>query len=69
MPGERILRMKTILSRTGLSKSTIYRKVADGTFPKPVPLGANSSGWYESEFDRWLSNPAGYRVERAAALG
>lgn len=61
--------MRTILSRTGLSKSTIYRKVADGTFPKPVPLGANSSGWYESEFDHWLANPAGYRADRMRANG
>ncbi len=30
---DRIIRMNTILSRTGLSKSTIYRKIADGTFP------------------------------------
>lgn len=61
--------MKTILSRTGLSKSTIYRKVAEGTFPKPVPLGPNSSGWYESEFDRWLMNPASYRADRTLAHG
>ena len=30
---DRIIRLKTVLSRTGLSRSTIYRKIAEGTFP------------------------------------
>ncbi|MEF2074835.1 helix-turn-helix transcriptional regulator, partial [Consotaella aegiceratis] len=30
---DRIVRMNTVLARTGLSKSTIYRKIAEGTFP------------------------------------
>ena len=33
---ERIIRLKTVLSRTGLSRSTIYRKIAEGTFPAQV---------------------------------
>ena len=33
---DRIVRMKTILARTGLSRSTIYRKIAEGTFPASV---------------------------------
>jgi len=30
---DRIIRLKTVLTRTGLSRSTIYRKIAEGTFP------------------------------------
>ena len=30
---DRIIRLKTVLARTGLSRSTIYRKIAEGTFP------------------------------------
>jgi prophage regulatory protein len=30
---DRIIRLKTVLSRTGQSRSTIYRKIAEGTFP------------------------------------
>jgi Prophage CP4-57 regulatory protein (AlpA) len=33
---DRIVRMKTVLARAGLSRSTIYRKIADGTFPAQV---------------------------------
>ena len=44
---DRIIRLKTVLARTGLSRSTIYRKIADGTFPpksrsaSTVPAGMN----------------------------
>src|SRR3546814_359577 len=33
---ERIVRIKTVLARTGLSRSTLYRKIAEGTFPCQV---------------------------------
>ena len=43
---DRIICMKTVLARTGLSKSTIYRKIKEGTFP---PL------------NRWIAYPAGWK--------
>lgn len=64
---ERIVRLRLVLSRTGLSKSTVYRRVADGTFPRPVKLGARSSGWYESQIDLWLAAPAHYRADSSAS--
>ncbi|WP_213978876.1 AlpA family phage regulatory protein [Sphingomonas sp. dw_22] len=63
---ERIVRLKTVLTRTGLSRSTLYRKVAEGTFPRQVPISVHGTGWYESAVDRWIANPAGYREDRAA---
>jgi predicted DNA-binding transcriptional regulator AlpA len=33
---ERIIRLKTVLARTGLSRSTMYRKIAEGTFGQPL---------------------------------
>ena len=33
---DKILRMRTVLERTGLSRSTVYRKVQEGTFPPKV---------------------------------
>ncbi|MGE4412008.1 MAG: helix-turn-helix transcriptional regulator [Sphingobium sp.] len=62
---ERIVRLKTVLTRTGLSRSTLYRKVAEGTFPRQVPISVHGTGWYESAVDRWIANPAGYREDRA----
>lgn len=58
---DRIIRMKTVLARTGLSKSTIYRKMVEGTFPAQHKISANGSGWKESDIDRWVADPAGWR--------
>ena len=59
---EKIVRMRTVLSRTGLSRSTIYRKIAEGTFPTQMKISTNGSGWYESDINRWIANPAGWRA-------
>ncbi|MBV8103159.1 MAG: AlpA family transcriptional regulator [Hyphomicrobiales bacterium] len=59
---DRIIRMKTILARTGLSRFTIYRKIAEGTFPPRIKISVNGAGWKESEIDRWIADPAGWRL-------
>ena len=61
---ERIVRMKTVLYRTGLSRATIYRKIADGTFPSQVRISVNGAGWRESDIDCWIEDPAGWRPKR-----
>lgn len=60
---ERIIRIKTVLARTGLSRSTLYRKIAEGTFPRQVPISVNGAGWHESAVNRWIADPAGCRAE------
>jgi prophage regulatory protein len=50
-----ILRLPAVRLRTGLSRSTIYLRIAQGTFPAPVSLGARAVGWIESEVDEWLA--------------
>ncbi len=50
-----ILRLPQVKARTGLSRSTIYARIAQGSFPKPVPLGgARAVGWVESQIERWI---------------
>lgn len=49
-----ILRLPAVKNRIGLSRSTIYLRVAQGTFPKPVSLGGRAVGWVESEIQNWL---------------
>ncbi len=44
-PPDRIIRLKTVLFRTGLSRSTIYRKIAEGTFPVQLKISTNGTGW------------------------
>jgi prophage regulatory protein len=46
-----ILRRKQVQSRIGLSRSTLYLRIAEGTFPKPVSLGARAVGWPASEVE------------------
>ncbi|MDE2679645.1 MAG: AlpA family transcriptional regulator [Gemmatimonadota bacterium] len=54
IPPIRFVRLHEVMARTGLSRSTIYVMMAEGRFPKPVPLGERSVGWIESELEEWL---------------
>lgn len=49
-----ILRLPAVKVRTGLARSTIYLRIAQGSFPKPVSLGGRAVGWVEAEIQRWL---------------
>jgi prophage regulatory protein len=53
----RILRLKIVLDHTGLSRSTLYRKIKCGTFPKQVRISERCIGWREADIERWLRNP------------
>ena len=61
---DRILRLPTVLSRTGLSRSTLYRKIAEGTFPRQIQISIHGAGWYESEINRWIADPVHYGREQ-----
>ena len=50
-----ILRLPAVMSRTGLSRSTIYLRVSQKTFPLPVALGGRAVGWVEREVEEWLA--------------
>lgn len=62
---ERIIRLKTVLSRTGLSRSTMYRKIAEGAFLCQVKISIHGSGWRESTVNRWIDDPVAFRSESA----
>lgn len=64
--GARILRFKQVAALVGLGKSSIYRKVQEGTFPKPIKLGsARASGWISTEIYDWIDEQV--RRSRKAA--
>lgn len=50
----RVIRLNEVKNKVGLSRSTIYRRIANGEFPKPILLGGRASGWIEDEIDEWL---------------
>lgn len=52
---DRILRRPEVEKRIGLSRSTIYAAMAEGTFPKPIRLGKRAVGWPSSSIDEWLN--------------
>ncbi len=61
LASDRIVRMKTVLARTGLCRSTIYRKIAEGTFPAQIRISVHGAGWRESDIKRWIADPVTWR--------
>ncbi|AEH87038.1 helix-turn-helix transcriptional regulator [Mesorhizobium opportunistum] len=61
---DHIMRLKTVLARTGLSRSTIYRKIAEGSFPAQIKISITGAGWRESDVNRWIADPVAWRKER-----
>ena len=54
MRADKILRRPAVEERVGLSRSSIYAMIAEGTFPRPVRLGRRAVGWTESAVQSWL---------------
>lgn len=54
----KLIRISEVSDITTLAKSTIWAKVANGAFPKPIKLGANVSVWRESDIAAWIDNLA-----------
>ena len=61
-----ILRRDEVERRTGYKHTTIYKKMADGEFPKTIRLGAKAVGWLESEVEAWLDARVEARDREAA---
>lgn len=53
-----ILRLPAVIATTGLSRSTIYARILEGTFPRQISLGPRAVGWLESEIDAWITEQA-----------
>jgi prophage regulatory protein len=58
-PPRLFARMPTVLAVTGLGRSTIYRLIADGSFPAPVRLGHRAVAWRWSDLDQWTRSRPG----------
>jgi len=50
-----ILRRKQVETRVGLSRSTLYSRIAAGSFPAPINLGPRAVGWLAAEIDDWVA--------------
>ncbi|MEA5123258.1 helix-turn-helix transcriptional regulator [Xanthomonas floridensis] len=61
---QRLLRLPDVLDRVGISKSTLYSRIRDKTFPQPLHLGT-SSVWVESEVTDWINDQIALRDKAA----
>jgi len=65
-PQKRFIRLPEVLTRTGYGRTTIYRKMEEGTFPRSVKLGgppidpnvldSRAVAWIEDEVDQWIES-------------
>jgi prophage regulatory protein len=57
-----ILRIRKVTEKTGLAKSTIYKKIVHKEFPRAISLGPKAVGWLESDIQKWIEQ----QIERTA---
>lgn len=57
----KIIRIKEVLNRVGLSKSSLYSYISQGKFPRPCKIGLRAIGFMESEVNAWLEERAEQR--------
>jgi len=62
-----LLKLPQVIERTALSRSEIYRRLRDGRFPKPVPLGDRGIAWLSTEIEAWVHARVAERDRRATA--
>ena len=65
-PQKRFIRLPEVMSRTGYGRTSIYRKMEDGSFPRSVKLGgpplatsvfdSRAIAWIEEEVDQWIES-------------
>ena len=57
--GRRMVRLPEVMEITGLSRTTIWRRERDGSFPAPIRLGGEHTrtvGWREQDIYEWIDN-------------
>ncbi len=57
-PADRMLSMREVAAVTGLSPSTIWRRIKDGTFPPGWLISSRRRGWPQSVIEAWAASRA-----------
>ncbi len=57
----KLIRQPDVTARTGIPRSTLYLRIRQGTFPKPISLGERSVAWIETEINEWVDR----QIERS----
>ncbi|WP_036518945.1 helix-turn-helix transcriptional regulator [Nitrincola sp. A-D6] len=50
----KLLRLPAVINATGLSRSSLYRKIDAGSFPKSIRISQRSVAWSEEEVQQWI---------------
>ncbi|MFC0407959.1 helix-turn-helix transcriptional regulator [Roseomonas elaeocarpi] len=50
---DRLLRIGEVENHVGMTRSTIYRRIAEGSFPRPREIGGGQVRWRQSEVKEW----------------
>jgi|ETNmetMinimDraft_16_1059900.scaffolds.fasta_scaffold137261_2 prophage regulatory protein len=58
---QKILRLPNVKALTGLSRSTIYLLMSEGSFPRQIPLGSRAVGWPSEDIDNWIKGKIAHR--------
>ena len=53
-PTKKFIRLPEVISRTGYKRTSIYEKIAEGTFPAPIKLGPRAVAWVSEEIEEWM---------------
>lgn len=66
LPNSALLRLSTLQDwgLLPLSRSTLWRKIRSGDFPRPVRISTNAVAWRADDIRCWINNPSGYRSAR-----
>jgi len=60
----RLMRLKETCQMAGIEKTTAYKMINEGTFPKPVSVGGRAVRWVSTEIESWIMD----RMEERDAL-
>ena len=60
---KRFIRLPEVINRTGYRRTSIYEKIAEGTFPAPIKLGPRAVAWVSEEIEEWMDARVAERDE------
>lgn len=52
----RLLRLTEVMKITGIARATIYKKINEGSFPKPLKISATCVRWRSDEIEQWIED-------------
>lgn len=62
----KVIRLPEVKNCTGLARSTIYKKMAERSFPLTIALGPKAVGWLEQEIQEWIQDRVRQSPQRAS---